>query len=255
MQVHFSIAPEDLHSAAQAGRSFAHMAYHIGEHSTLLRQNLLLQTRGGLLCVTDADAPQVSSPQALAAAVARECDRRGYSGAVLDFEAPLRADLAQTAAQLQALLLPRRKALYLSPAYHKAVPQGIFLISTAISGGNLRACLAEEAARYGGAEHTALDVQRLRMDFSLPARSGNGTPLTAEDFEALMQRERPSVFFSPELCARYFTYTREREIHFVLFDDAQTISKKLHLGTSLGCSAAFLAWPEVRDLAQQLQLP
>lgn len=60
------------------------------------------------------------------------------------------------------------------------------------------------------------------------------------------------MFFSQELCARYFTYTHEGQTHFVLFDDAGTIRKKLQTGTALGYAAAFLMFPEVRDLLDDL---
>ena len=60
------------------------------------------------------------------------------------------------------------------------------------------------------------------------------------------------MFFSQELCARYFTYTRGGEFHFVLFDDAETLNQKLKLGASMGFSAAFLMWPEVRDIMGKL---
>ena len=76
--------------------------------------------------------------------------------------------------------------------------------------------------------------------------------MTEEDFRRLTERERPSVFFSQDLCARYFTYSREGETHFVLFDDADTLSQKLRIGNAMGFSAAFLMWPEVKDVAGKL---
>ena len=90
------------------------------------------------------------------------------------------------------------------------------------------------------------------MDFTLPARTGEGVPLSRSNFQALMERESPSVFFSQELCARYFTYTREGQTHFVLFDDAGTLRKKLQTGAALGFTAAFLMFPEVQDLLGEL---
>jgi len=90
------------------------------------------------------------------------------------------------------------------------------------------------------------------MDFTLPAPSGEGIPLSRETFQTLIARETPSIFFSPELCARYFTYTQNNEFHFVLFDDAETLRQKLRLGSSLGFSAAFFMWPEVEDIADSL---
>ena len=67
-----------------------------------------------------------------------------------------------------------------------------------------------------------------------------------------MERESPSVFFSQDLCARYFTYTQGGQGHFVLFDDGETIAHKLRTGTALGFSAAFLCVSQVQDLLSSL---
>ena len=93
------------------------------------------------------------------------------------------------------------------------------------------------------------------MDFRLPARSGEGDPLSGEALAELMEREKPAVFFSQDLCARYFTYSREGDAHFVLFDDADTLNQKLRLGAAMGFHAAFFMWPEVRDVASRLFAP
>ena len=92
------------------------------------------------------------------------------------------------------------------------------------------------------------------MDFTLPAPSGEGAPLSGEELRQLMEREQPTVFFSRDLCARYFTYARDGRAHFVLFDDAETLNRKVQIGTSLGFSTAFFMWPEVRDIAGKLNL-
>ena len=112
--------------------------------------------------------------------------------------------------------------------------------------------MRQAVAQAGGAGRLALDVQRLRMDFRLPARSGEGEPLTGEALAALMERENPAVFFSQDLCARYFTYAQDGDAHFVLFDDADTLRQKLRIGAAMGFSAAFFMWPEVQDIAPQL---
>ncbi|MDD3347359.1 hypothetical protein [Oscillibacter sp.] len=67
-----------------------------------------------------------------------------------------------------------------------------------------------------------------------------------------MEREAPTVFFSQDLCARYFTYVKDASAHFVLFDDADTLRQKLRIGAGMGFNAAFFMWPEVRDLATKL---
>jgi len=90
------------------------------------------------------------------------------------------------------------------------------------------------------------------MEFSLPEPSGEGRPLTWEALRQLMAEEAPAVFFSGDLCARYFTYTRGGQTRFVLFDDAETLAQKLRLGGALGYRTAFLVYPEVADLLPEL---
>ena len=253
MQLYLAVTPGEAREAAQYGRTLAHVAYRIGPGSTLLRQNLNLQTQGGLLSVSDREASPIGDPDALCAAVLRECGRRSYTGALLDFEEPPRQDRLEFARRLGQALAAGRRTLYLPERYAQAAGNSaVVLVCTAISGGSLSQRLQDAADAHGGAARLALDVQRLRMDFRLPARSGEGEPLDEERFRRLMERESPSVFFSQELCARYFTYTRNGELHFVLFDDADTINQKLRTGAGTGFSAAFLMWPEVRDIMGKL---
>lgn len=255
MQLYLAVTPGEAREAAQYGRTLAHVAYRIGSGSTLLRQNLNLQTRGGLLSVSDREAPPIGDPDALCAAVLRECGRRGYTGALLDFEEPPRQDRLEFAKRLGPALAAGRRTLYLPERYAQAAGNNaVILICTAISGGSLSQRLQEAADAYGGTSKLALDVQRLRMDFRLPARSGEGVPLDEERLRQFLERESPSVFFSKELCARYFTYTRNSELHFVLFDDADTISQKLRTGAGMGFSASFLMWPEVKDIIVKINI-
>lgn len=250
MQIYLAVTPGEYQSAAKYSRLFAHVAYRIGPESQLLRQSLLLQTHGGLLTLGDRDAPPISAPEALCAGILRECARRSYTGVLLDFEARPAADRKVFAAMLAQQLRKTRRTLYVpeSCAVSGAVP----LICTALSGGSFPQRLQEAARQFGGAEHLGLDVQRLRMDFTLPAKSGEGRPLSADEFRALVEKESPAVFFSQELCARYFTYMQDQETHFVLFDDESTLRQKLKTGEAMGFSAAFFMWPEIRDIAPKL---
>lgn len=250
MQIYLAVTPGEYQSAAKYSRLFAHVAYRIGPESQLLRQSLLLQTRGGLLVLGDREAPPISAPGALCAGILRECARRGYTGVLLDFEARPAADRQVFAAMLAQNLRKTRRVLYVPESC--AVPGAVPLICTALSGGSFPQRLQEAARQFGGAEHLGLDVQRLRMDFTLPAKSGEGRPLSEEEFHSLVEKESPAVFFSQELCARYFTYMQGQETHFVLFDDESTLRQKLKTGEAMGFSAAFFMWPEIRDIAPKL---
>ncbi|WP_369283731.1 hypothetical protein [Oscillibacter sp. GMB15532] len=252
MQVYLAVTPQQLREASRFTRHFVHMAYRIGPESALLRQNLLVQTKGGLLGLSDHDAPTVEEPEKLAAAAVRECSRRNYGGAVLDFEAPQpRGDLLLLAGTMGKLFQKNRLTLYVPEPYASAAPTAIVPVCTALSGGNLTQRLRDAAsARSTG--RLALDLERLMMDFPLPCPSGEGRPLRREELAELMEREQPSVFFSPDLCARYFTYACRGETHFILFDDGDTLLQKLRIGQNLGAQAAFFQYPEVSDLLGKL---
>ncbi|MCI2057237.1 MAG: hypothetical protein LKJ86_08850 [Oscillibacter sp.] len=248
MQLYLAVSPQEVRDASRYTRVFAHAAYRIGPESTLLRRDLLLDSRGGLLCVSDFDAPVIADPEKLAAAVLRECSRRSYTGAVLDFEAPPSADRAAFVGALAPLLSGSRRML-LIPERYAGPAHATVLINTAISGGNFRSRVQEAQNRYG---QIVLDVQRLIMDFTLPSPSGEGRPLQLAQLQAITQAQRPAVFFSPDLCARYFTYPAAGSTHFILFDDAETISQKLRTGSALGVRTALLMYPEVSDLLEKL---
>lgn len=250
MQTYLIASPQEARPAAAQGCALAHAAYRIGQNSTLLRQSALLQAQGGLLLISDRGAPLIEDPAALCAAALRECARKSYSGVLLDFDEPPRQDRQCFAESLGRALAEKRKSLFLPVSYARSAADAFVLVETALSGGNLREHLQEHANRFG--RRIALDMERIRMDFLLPSRKGIGIPLTADSLAALIRQESPSVFFSPELCARYFTYTRNGETHFVLFDDADTLKGKLRLGSEIGACAAFFVWSEIQDLAEGL---
>lgn len=250
MQIYLAAAPSDVQAAARCACPLAHAAYRIGPDSTLLRQSLLLQSRGGLLSVSDREAPPIRDADALCAAVLRECGRRGYQGVLADFDQPPQPDRQVFLRRLGEQLAASRRTLFLPERYGDAGISAVRIIGTAVSGGSFQDHLRQSAQHWGGADRCALDVERLRMDFPLPCPTGLGEPLTAEDLETRLRESPP--FFSQELCARYCTYTRDGQLHFVLFDDAGTLRQKLRTGTAMGFAAAFLMWPEVRDLAGEL---
>ena len=252
MRIYLAVSPNSLREAVAFQTGLAHTAYRIGEDSSLLSRNLLVQTRGGLLVLTDRDAPLVQYPENLAGAVLRECGRRNYSGVVLDFEEPPTEPLRRLAAALGRLCAASRRVLYLPEVYASSTEQRTVIVNTTISGGSFEEHLREVCNRYGGARNVALDIQRLTMSFSLPARSGQGEPLTQESLSALLGERQPAVFFSRDLCAKYFTHSQDGAARFVLFDDAGTLRQKLKLGQQLGVSAAFFQGPEIRDIAPEL---
>ena len=256
MRVYLAVSPGDLKDAADFPVGLAHAAYRIGEGSSLLSRNLLQSQsarsfRSELLILSDRSAPPIQQPESLAGAILRECSRRGYDGVVLDFEESSTEDRRGLAAVLGRQCAANRKALYLPEAYAAAAKQRIVIINTAVSGGNFEEHLRESCERYGS-QYVALDIQRLQMSFTLPARKGQGQPLTREILDSLLREKQPTVFFSRDLCVRYFTVSQDGSTQFVLFDDAGTLRQKLKLGQKSGAAAVFFQWPEVCDIASSL---
>ena len=159
--------------------------------------------------------------------------------------------LANVVEELGSLLHKRNWPLYVTEAYGNCSDKAKVLISTALSGGSLRQRLEDALQQYGG--RVALAVERVAEDFFLPSPTGQGTPLSREELKARMEERSPSVFFSSELCAHYFTYmSKQNGAHFILFDDAGSIRKKLQIARSLDIEDAILAYPQVDDLLPEL---
>lgn len=251
MQIFLAVTPEKQRTASQYTDRLAHVAYQVGREGHLTRQALLARTFGGLMVLGDRDWGAVRDTAQLCREVWRECGNRNYGGVVADFERPPDPDRTSFLEALGRVLARNRKQLFVPEEYGRQVASAQVLICTALSGGVLRQRL-EEAGQSFGPNRLALDLQRLRMSFPLPCPSGEGRPLSAGELEELMARRQPSVFYSGDLCAKYFTTTRDGESRFVLFDDAGTLRRKMQLGRELGVGMGLVMYPEVEDILPEL---
>lgn len=245
MKTYLAITPGEAGQLPPCSLPLVHIAYAIDADGMLTRSDLKDSVRGGLMGLSDHCQKPLARTQALLRTILHECEMRQFDGVFADFDLPPLPDRAPFLDQLGAALSRREKQLY-APL---PVPSAAVLISTAISGGSLREMLCQARGNHG---HIALDVQRLIMDFPLPCMSGQGRPMTSDELHTLQKRRDISVFYSRELGAHYFTHRLDGETHFVLFDDAQSLRAKLSLGAQLGFDAAFLMYPEVRDLLPEL---
>lgn len=251
MQLYLAVTPDKLREAARYTDRLAHVAYRVGKDGRLNRRDLLMRTRGGLMVLGDQECGFIRDPAVLCRDVWRECGNRGYGGVLADFEQPPEADRTAFLEALGRVLSRNGMRLFVPEAYGGRVQQAAVLICTALSGGNLRQRL-EECAQQFGRGRLALDLQRLRMSFPLPCPSGEGEPLDMRRLDEMLEKEGNSVFYSSDLCAKYFTFTDNEKSQFVLFDDAGTIQRKLRIGQEMGIGAGFLMYPEVEDLLPEL---
>lgn len=227
--------------AREPHRAVAHMAYRAEPGPRLMRLSQRMPGQGGLLYFALGAGLGGKQEDAFCIQLIRECSARRFQGVI--------ADLAQgyeTLAQKMDHALSQRKlSLYVPEHYHAQAPNARVLVSTAISGGSLRGRLTEALKNYGP-ERTVAALERVAEDFVPPARNGSGTPLSPQDLIDLRTKLRPNIYWSPELCARYFTYFQPGgRAHFVLFDDTETLRSKLRLAGEVGISLCLAAWDDL----------
>jgi len=251
LQIFLAATPEKFREAIRYTERIAHVAYRIGRDGRLTRRNLLARTRGGIMVLGDQECGTIQDCAMLCREVWRECGNRGFGGVVADFEREPAPDRIAFLEAMGRILSRNHMRLFVPEIYGSSVPQAYVLICTALSGGVLQQRL-EEAAQTFGQRRLALDLQRLRMAFPLPCPTGEGRPMTGEELERMLQTKQPAVFYSADLCAKYFTNTQNGEGEFVLFDDADTIRKKIQIGREIGIKAGFLMYPETEDLLPAL---
>lgn len=251
MQLYLAVTPDKLREAARYTDRLAHVAYRVGRDGRLNRRDLLARTRGGVMVLGDQDCGPIRDPAALCRDVWRECGNRGYCGVLADFEQPPSPDRTVFLENLGRVLGRNGKGLFVPEDYGRQVGQATVLICTALSGGNLQQRL-EECAQHFGRGRLALDLQRLRMSFPLPCPTGEGQSLDRAELDKMLAQKRQSVFYSHDLCAKYFTFTDSGESRFVLFDDADTLRRKVSMGNDMGIGTGFLMYPETEDLLPEL---
>ena len=241
--------PGQVRAVQAAGLTPAHLAYRVGAGPHLFRSKTPVALRGGVLALDAQGFQGRGEPGPFCQEVLRECAARGFQGVLCAFDGPPIPLLRSAVAELEPLLTRRGWPLYVTEPY--AAGGARVLISSALSGGSLRLRLEEAVERYGR-ERVVLRVERVAEDFPLPSPGGSGVPLTQEELARRLEERAPAVFFSSELCAHYFTYMEQDGAHFVLFDDAGSIRKKLQVAGDLGISRAVLSYPQVEDLLPEL---
>jgi hypothetical protein len=232
--IYVSTAPEYLNDVRDLGRPLLLMAYSFDRPFPEI---------GG----PAGEAPPKLSMMAVhgdirsgrAADIVRECRRHGLTGVVAGYGY---SSVLETM-RLAEALGRRNIRLYITEENYVSDCGARVLISTAISGGNLRNRLGEAAKRFG-LSRLALDFERLRHVFRLPSPDGNGLALDEEEFDGLLKKADSPVVLSEELCCKYFTYSEDGETRFVLFDDIDTLKTKIELASSLGVKDGFVMYPE-----------
>lgn len=247
-----ALPPDRLRQASGFPLTLAHMAYRMGSGPHLFRSGPQIPLRDGLMFLDDRGFSGGGTPDAFCREVAAECDARKFSGVICDLESHRSPLYPTLLPRLEELCLRKNLTLYVPEVLGSCCKTARVLISSALSGGSLDQRL-REAVRRWGVERTVLAIERVSIDFSLPSPTGQGTELSREELTRLFKLRSPAVFFSVDLCAHYFTYTdRTKGTHFILFDDAASIRKKIQTAKDLGLPAVLMAYPQVDDLLDRI---
>lgn len=233
-----TVPPQQLNQLKGTTATPAHLAYRMGPGPRLLRSGA--PARGGRMVLSDQGFQGLGSGDILCQEILAECRSREFSGVILDFDRRL-PPLEQLAARLETLLTRRGLSLTVPEAYGHCTQRTGVVVPAAISGGTLKQRL-EEACQQFGRDRIVLWLEQTAEDFLLPSPTGCGTPLSPDQLARLRERLHPSVFFSQELCSRYFTYMEAGTGHFVLFDDGDTLKRKTDAARQSGITSFLLPW-------------
>lgn len=248
-KVYLAADARDAGSAEKLGLPCVYLFYRIGDNGALQRAALPAAAKGGMMGIFEGPGLPSAEPEKLAKDIASECIRRGYAGVMLDLPASA-GSLTALSALSQAL---RKISIthYVPAEMAPAAPGAKLIVSAAVSGGSFSQLLDEACARWG-ADNICLDLVRTRSVFDMPGWSPEGRSLPKDEFSALLEKNMSSVFFSPELCAKYFTCREGGKAQFVLFDDADTAAYKVEMARRRGLPAVFLLWSEWGAMAKEI---
>ncbi len=232
---------QENHIPSEQHSDIAHIAYQVAPGPKLMRAGNQMPGQGGFLYISPEPSVLCGNHGFFLQQILRECRARHYIGVIADLP-PHQSGLA---ADMDRLLHAQGLALYLPDRYAPYAPNAKLMFSTAISGGSLRHRLMDAIRSYGR-ERVIPALERTAADFSIPSLSGEGTSLSNESLSLLRTRVRPDLYWSSDLCTRYFTYSEQGQPHFVLFDDGESLRAKLRLAEELGLCRCLVAWGDLQ---------
>ncbi len=184
---------------------------------------------GVMLLGGDLDSRRISE-------IAEECRRRELTAVLAGFG---HSPALETARFCDGLLRRGLTPILTESAWRDGCGAEL-MISTALSGGDLRTRLEEAAARC---PQLCLDLERLCRSFPLPCPDGEGEALSRQALGELLRRGRKPSFSRELMCKAMQTEIRG-QTRFILFDDRETLCEKVRLAASMGVGRGFLLYPE-----------
>ncbi len=240
--------PDKLAQAKAFKLPIAHMAYRFSREGALIKAPLSDTQKNDLLFLDGDSWNENSEIPSIIQQLIKECKTQHYRGAILDFSKSPTQRTVSLIKQLDTMMHKQNLRLYLPECYHSYSKSANIIISSAISGGSLQQRLTSAKQTYGSNRIT-LSIERCAEAFSLPTLKGKSTSLSRLELQKRIQTTSPSIFYSNELCANYFTYLNQYgSAHFILYDDAKSIHRKFSLAKNLNITECFMLYPQVDDI-------
>lgn len=252
-RVYLCASPVETTQASQEGFPLCHMAYRIGKGFRLYRSGIGVNVKKGIMLLSDfglEDTELYSS--ALTHDVKRECDLRGYSGLLCDFEKGNDERLIKFLLEADTFFPGLGIKLYVPATCEEHAPNAQVLISSATTAGSYIESLNRAIERYS-VERIALYYDPLCIDIIIPSPTSERSRITRSRLAELMQKYSPLSYYSHELCSYYFTYRDDmNQSHFILYDDERSMIKKLEAARHLGIKEAFMLYEDVKGHTAKL---
>jgi|GEM_PF-195520 len=247
LNVFIASGPEDYKAVSSKGFPFACMGYRLLDSGVIIHRAVPEKLRGCVMVIDDAELANISDElkSKIAGVIFSEAVRRSFSGVLLDFE----KDESRPVAESIVKLLSSQNIPVCIPAKFSALSNDArILLPLAVSGGSLSAFLDDILASFPPSR-LVIEIPRICADFSIPATDPDGKRLSQEELTVLISEHRANIFFSRDLCAKYFTYRdKNADPHFVLFDDASTLKSKLYAVAARSIGTALVLYNEASDL-------
>lgn len=179
--------------------------------------------------------------------VRTQVEEHGYGGICCSFSGNAFGCLAKVVEHLSDYCRDLGLLFLVSEGYGEIGTYSKVLVSTALSGGDIEGRFRRMGEKYGR-QRVMMDIEPMGEDFLIPSPKGTGEKRTVQEIRRLGQEKKAQIFFSKELCARYFTYENgENSLRFVLFDDEGTIQEKMRLAKLWELSGIVATYEEIRS--------
>ncbi len=256
------VTPSEYSECSSLGLTLAHLVYRISPSGRLIRFNPIptKHLSGGIMGILGDGRETIRlDPELLCRDIIAEMTMRSYEGIFADFYGAFSPVYANFLSELDRQIEARGMSLYINRTYEAATTHARVLLPSDVSGGSYSEYLSE--SKRSCEDRACLEIVPICSEFLLPSASADGRRLTHSELDELFNKIDPMPFFSRELCAKYFTYMSHDNMidskssaHFVLYDDAYTITVKMRRADSMDISPVFMLYSEMRELLGQILL-